>query len=74
MKIWWVEQRYVFPVYAETFEDAENFAFKKRALIAEECGPVETRPHRVNSLRSIIDREGWDISGPSQCDPYKEEE
>lgn len=64
MSEWWVEQRYVFLVEAPTFKDAEGIAFRKRALIATECGPVTTRPH--GGLMASAERQGWD-----ECEPYR---
>jgi hypothetical protein len=63
-KVFWVEQRYVFPVKAATFDEAEGIAFKHRAQIAQECGPVQSKPHRVQSMLGIREREGWDDSPP----------
>ena len=70
MSVFWLEQRYVFPVVAETFEEAEAFGFRARAQIAEECGPVSTELHRGSRLSGPSDREGWD----DPADFYKVEE
>jgi len=70
MSVFWLEQRYVFPVVAETFEEAEAVAFRVRAQIAEECGPVSTAPHKGSSLSGPRDREGWD----DPADFYRAEE
>ncbi len=66
-QIFWVEQRYVFPVRAETFDEAEGVAFKHRKQIVEECGPIQSKPHRVQSMVGVREREGWD-----NCKPYEE--
>ena len=65
-RIFWVEQRYVFPVLAETFDEAEALAFKNREQIAKECGPVQSKPHRVSTYGSWRERDGWD-----DCEPYR---
>lgn len=58
-KPFWLEQRYVFPVIARTFKEAEEFAFRNRELIARECGPVDTHIHNRNRLVNAADRDGW---------------
>jgi hypothetical protein len=62
MKIWWIEQRYVVPVVAETLDDAIAIAFRDRKLIAQECGGIEKqyRPRFFDTCTS-----GWE-----NCVPY----
>lgn len=64
-RLFWIEQRYVVPVMAESPEQAEHIAFQRRTDIARECGPVSTTEH---VHRWPGDRDGWD-----DCRPYGDE-
>lgn len=67
MKVWWVEQRYVVPVVADTLEEAQDIAFRDRKLIAHECGGVEKQYHPPRRGLSDDAKDGWE-----NCIPYGE--
>jgi hypothetical protein len=67
MKVWWIEQKYVIPVVANTLEEAENIAFKDRCLIARECGGNEKQYHPPRLGLFDGAKDDWD-----NCVPYGE--
>jgi len=69
LKVWWIEQKYVVPVVADSLEEAQDIAFNARKTIAQECGGIERqyRPLRVGLFDGT--RDGWE-----NCIPYGKSE
>jgi len=67
-KTFWVEQRYVFPVKAASFDEAEGIAFRHRAQIVQESGPVQSLSHRIQTMVHVREREGWGENLPYEED------
>jgi len=64
-RLFWVSHRYVFPVLAETPEEAISVGFTNRALVAEECGP--------NTEAVVLPNRPGDKDGWAECKPYNDD-
>ncbi len=62
-KLFWIEQRYVFPVVAETEAEAERTAYNERMAIAREVAPSSFGQYYGG--KSLTERDGW-----YRCLPY----